>query len=344
VRDSLRQMLTGLSTSLDKGGLEGFRSALRPLAPALKDVAIVNHALRGSEPHDLSHLVRGVSRVAGGLARNDEALRGLVTGLNRTTRALAAESGGLRASVRELDGVLREAPPALTALDGALPPLRAFATALRPALPLQAPVLRRTADVLDQLRALVRPKELPLLIRRLHPAVVNLPELERGQIELFPLVEPVSTCLRDRALPVLYTKIDDGPLSTGRPVWQDFAHSLVGLSSASQNFDANGPNVRLLVTTGDQGVVLGAVPGVGSLVGRGAPIQGARPRWLGPGVTSPFRPDADCRDQPPPNLQARTDGALRAARTVRAPAPAAQRKLTRVQLERLLRKLQGSGR
>ena len=41
-------------------------------------------------------------------------------------------------------------------------------------------------------------------------------------------------------------KLDDGALSSGRPVWQDFLHGLVGLTSSSQSFDANGLWMRYL--------------------------------------------------------------------------------------------------
>ncbi len=123
---------------------------------------------------------------------------------------------------------------------------------------------------------------------------------------LFPLVTPVSDCLRDRVIPTLKTKIDDGQLSTDRPVWQDLVHAAVGLASASQNFDANGPAVRYLAAAGESTIATGSLPGIGQLVGLGPEIKGSTPQWLGNGRTSPFRPDVACRDATPVNLQSRT--------------------------------------
>lgn len=304
-RDSFQRLLDEVGTAFADGGAEDLGRAQRPSVPALRDIAIVTEAARGVREHDVSDTVRSVSRITAALARNDEALGGLVTGMARTTGALAAEQTALRGSVRGLSDVFREAPAALTAIDRGLPPARALARDLRPALRIAPPVLRGAVGLVDQLERATRPAELPRLLRNLRPALTTLPSLEARLTTLFPLVDPVTDCVRERALPVLTAKVDDGALSTGRPVWQDLAHGLVGLNSAAQNFDANGSTVRYLFSSGSDTLQLGSVPGLGTLVGSGAQeITGVRPRWNGPGKTTPFRPDAVCRDQAPPNLAA----------------------------------------
>jgi hypothetical protein len=110
---------------------------------------------------------------------------------------------------------------------------------------------------------------------------------------LLALVRPVTDCVRDRAVPVLQARLDDGSLSTGRPVWQDFVHGLVGIASAGQSFDRNGFYLRLSVGSGTNNpIVVGPPRGVRT-----------RPRWLGPGVQPPYEPDAPCRAQAPPDLR-----------------------------------------
>jgi phospholipid/cholesterol/gamma-HCH transport system substrate-binding protein len=340
VRDSLKQMLFGLSDTLSKGGAQALGRSMHPLAPALKDIAIINDAARGVEPHDLSNLVAGLSRVTAALAKNDDQLADLVTGLNRTTRALASESGALRASVRELDGVLREAPPALTALDGALPSVRTLTAELRPSLRIAPPVLRQANKVLTQLAASVRPEELPRLITALKPALQHLPTLQRRLAELFRYVTPVTDCVRDKVTPVLTKKLDDKGLSTGRPVWQELGPTLVGLLSATQNFDANGIWVRYLAGGGDASLTLQG----GQLLGRAqTPFAGVSPRWLGPGLYSPFRPDQPCRDQAPVDVQSRTGSAPVDARFHPARA-AAPKKITPAQLDRLIERIEAEAK
>jgi hypothetical protein len=80
----------------------------------------------------------------------------------------------------------------------------------------------------------------------------------------------------------------------------------VGLASASQNFDGNGPAVRYHAGGGDTVVSTGRVPSIGeSLVGlTDEPILGSRPRWTG--VRPPFRPDVPCVSQELPDLSAET--------------------------------------
>lgn len=303
-RDALRTVLDEAGTALAKGGAQDLGAAARPAAPALRDVAIVAKAARGVETHDVSQTVRSLSRITAALASNERALGGLVTGMARTTNALASEQDALRSSVRELDNVLESSPPALRAIDRALPPATQLARELRPGLDIAPPVLRGAVKLLDQLDRATRPAELPGLLRTLRPAVTTLPELESRLTTLFPLVDPVTDCVRDRLVPVLQTKLDDGALSSNRPVWQDLLHSATGLNSAASTFDGNGHQVRYLFGFGDQAIGLGDIPGIGPLVGTGSdPIQGIRPRWNGPFKYPEFHPEAPCRDQPAPKLQ-----------------------------------------
>ncbi|WP_196189125.1 MlaD family protein [Conexibacter sp. W3-3-2] len=304
-RDALADVLDEAGTALADGGARDLGRSFRPAVPALRDIAIVSKAARGERTHDLSTTIRSLSRITGALAANEDALGGLVTGFARTSGALAAESRALGEGIRELDTVLTTAPPALRAIDRALPPTGRLAQDLRPGLRVAPPVLRGTVRLLDQLERATRPAELPGLIATLRPALTELPRLTDRLQTLFPLVTPVSDCVRERVTPVLETKLDDGALSSGRPLWQDLVHAMVGLNSAASTFDGNGHQVRYLAGIGDQVIGSGDIPGLGPLLGVGPePIQGVRPRWNGPGKFPPFRPDLPCRDQPAPDLRA----------------------------------------
>ena len=335
-RESLSVLLDELGTALDKGGARAIGNASAPFTPTLRDVAIVTEAAQGTERHDVSRLVSGLSRVTGALAENDRELETLLTGLRNTAGALAGEDRALRATLRGVADVLEESPPALTALDRAVPPTRQLARGLRPGLRVAPRALTRIAAVLEELRAAAGPDELPRLLDNLRPALRDLPELSRRLRVLFPLVTPVGDCLRERVIPLLKTEVPDDRHGTGRPLWQDLAHAVVGLSSASQSFDANGPWIRYIAGAGENMVSTGHVPGVGSLVGLSSlPVLGARPLWLGPGVTPPFRPDARCVDQAAPDLSARSGAGVKVNnRRIKLP----RRKVTLTQLERLVRR------
>jgi phospholipid/cholesterol/gamma-HCH transport system substrate-binding protein len=308
-RESLRQVLAEAAAALNGGGAEGVREMLPPLAPALKDVAGISEAARGTTPGDLPRLVGAGARVTGVLAARADPLADSVTSLNRTSAAMAADDAALAASVRELDGVLAATPRALDALDRALPPLERFARTIRPALREAPPVLDRTAALLAQLDALARSPESPSdfvrVVIRLRPVLPEIPRLALLARGLFPLVGPIVTCLDDHLAPVLQSKLEDGEHSSGRPVWQDLFHTFVGFSGGSGNFDANGPWARYIGAAGAETISTGNVPGVGQLIGGSdQPLQGVRPVWNGRNGYPPFRPDADCTKQAPVDLRA----------------------------------------
>ena len=54
-------------------------------------------------------------------------------------------------------------------------------------------------------------------------------------------------------------EVPDGALSSNRPAIQDLIHSLVGLASASQSFDGNGPWIRYLAAAGTETISLGSL-------------------------------------------------------------------------------------
>jgi virulence factor Mce-like protein len=306
-RGSLKSVLGQLSHALSGGAAAALRTAFPALPATLRDGAIALQALQGTHVHDPSGLIAGSSRVTAALAAQDAHLADLVTSLDRTSTALADRDRALAATVSGLDSTLRATPAALAALDSALPRLRSFTAAVRPALPPAPAVLRSARAVFAQVAALVSPGELPRLQDRLDPALGDLPTLETRLDGLLPLVTPVVSCVRDRAVPVLLSKLDDGPLSSGRPAWQDLVHTMVGLASAGQSFDGDGSWVRFLTVSGANAVSTGSVPGEGTLFGSdSSSVIGSRPLWLGQGQVPPLRPDQPCTAQPPPDLAART--------------------------------------
>lgn len=311
MRKSLVDVLDRLATGADRGGAVAFGRAARPLGSVARDGAIVAEAARGSERGDLTRLVQGSARVTSALASRNAELSSLVTDLRRTTDALARRDDELSATVRGVDATLRAAPPALRSLDAMLPPTRRFVAAVRPSLRLAPPILRDGNATLKQLGGLVGPAELPRLVSGLDPTIREAPQLVDRLVTLFDLVTPVTDCVRERALPVLYGTVDDGALSTGQPIWLELLHGATGALSAAQNFDGNGLGGRLEGGFGEQIVRtgVGGVDGLGPLLGRVSGSKktfiGSRPVPLPPGTRTPFRPDATCREQPKVDLRAR---------------------------------------
>jgi virulence factor Mce-like protein len=295
-RDGMRNILAQTATGL--GGAGALRTLAPQLTPTLRDAAWIAQAARGSEPHDLSLLIRSTASVTGALALEDQELVGLVSGLRTTTAALTARPGALSDSVANLDALVREAPPALSALDGALPVLGRFSVVADPAVRQAPPLVAGLSRAVSQFGSLVAPAERQRVVAALRAAVVQLPTLLRSLTSAFPPIQPSAECLVQRVVPVLQASVPDGSLSTGEPAWQDLLHALVGLAGNAQDFDGNGFWQRYLAGGGSQTVSLPVAGGlVGTIPGASA-LLGARPVWLGPGSAPPLRPDAPCIAQP----------------------------------------------
>jgi phospholipid/cholesterol/gamma-HCH transport system substrate-binding protein len=303
-RRSLTSSVRTLATGLAAPGYGGLRRSVRELAGALGSVTAVAHAARGTAAGDLTDAIGSTRDVAGQLASDPAVLGDLVTSYADVSRVLAADRR-IAPTVRSLDDLLRSAPVSLQALRGALPALTDFSNALRPALRRAPGALTATSALLDQVSALVAPAELPALLRALDPVLGGLPELERRLGALFGYSTPVTDCIATHVVPTLEMKINDGPNTTGDPVYLDALHMFAGLTALSSAVDGNGGTVRLGVANAT-GIVDQLLPGVGSVVGRATGALGVSPTWLGPSTSPDYRPDAPCAAQPLPDLGARS--------------------------------------
>lgn len=300
---------SGQQPSVTNSGAGGLKAAIPQLTPTLKDVAWVTQALHGTQPGDVERLLSSASDVTTTLNDNSAQLTDLVTSLDRTSAALASTDGALARSISGVDQTLRVAPPALTAVDHALPPLASLAVALDPSLKVAPPLVDDVTKAVGELAAVVAPAERGHLLEALKVTFTDFPSTLRQLGTLFPVTQGVTDCLRTHITPILKEQVPDGSLSTGRPSWQDFTHLLGGLTSAVQNFDANGYWVRLLAGTGDNGLSLGNIPGLGTVLGSSpgsSGIEGARPKWAGDLTAADYRPDVSCSTQPVPSLAAAT--------------------------------------
>lgn len=341
-RQSLTQSLTTLNEGLSppagqqpttvNSGAGGLKAAVPQLQPTLKDVAWVTQALHGTQPGDLERLLSSGSDVTTTLQASDPQLADLVTSLDRASSALAATDGSLGQTIAGLDETLRVAPPALSAIDHALPPVASLAVALDPSLKVAPPLVEAVTKAVVQLTAIVAPAERGNLLQALKSTFQDFPTTLNQLGSVFPITQQVSDCLRTHVTPILGEVVPDGSLSTGRPVWQDFVHLLTGLSSAVQNFDGNGYWIRLINASGNNELSLGSASGLGQILGVGSSgVDGARPQWVGDLTPDDFRPDVPCTSQPVPSLAATTAPTdLGSGGTATPPSSSADHKLAQV--------------
>ncbi len=300
-RQDLRELLAGFGTALgarptaaqdltqdpDVQGLTGGEALNKTFdygPAAAKNTAIVNQAFLGTQPHDLSGLLRGTSRFTGALASHERQLQDLLTNFNTTTGALADESSNLSSTVRLLAPTLTTARSSLVHLNDTLPFLRTFAIELRPGIA-ELPATIRAADPwLAQTKPLLSKGELGGIAHLLRKGTPGLAGATGAGLKALPSLTKTSNCAANVLIPTGNQVINDA-FSTGEPNYREAFYGFVDLAGENQNFDANGPYVRFQSGGGPVKVRINNPPGnalANFLTGFTIkPLQGTQP-VLGP--------------------------------------------------------------
>jgi phospholipid/cholesterol/gamma-HCH transport system substrate-binding protein len=330
-RQNLQQLLDGLGTALtyqptasadatQDPSVQG-ESAAQALndtfaygGPAGRDTAIVNQALLGERPHDLSGLIAAQRSVFTTLAAHEAALGQLIVNFNLTAGAFAAEASNLSATVRELAPTAEQATPALVAVNDSLPDLRRFALTLEPSLRELGPTIEAGRPWLTQTRRLLSKQELGFLAPLLRRSAPGLAEATANGGNLFGQLALTARCASDVLVPTGNIVVDNAggayPITTGQPNVRELFYAAVGIAGESQAFDGNGSYVRF--QPGGGPVLAQMANPNGGLQDTKlfahtieAPV-GTRP--LLPNSLPPYRPDYACYRNPVPDVNGATVG------------------------------------
>jgi phospholipid/cholesterol/gamma-HCH transport system substrate-binding protein len=270
--------------------------------PAGRDSAIVNEALLGTEPHDLSNLLASQGRVFRALLSREAQLKDLITNFNTTAGAFAAESTNLGKSVRLLAPTLERAEPALRHTNETFPFLRAFARDITPGIRELPATIAAAGPWLQQTDALLGRSELGFIADELRRAAPGAGIAASKGRSFLAQVELLSRCADQVLLPTGDPVLADA-FSTGVPNYKEFGYAVTGFAGETQNFDGNGPYLRFQSGGGPLRVRMAQAGGGfenDSLFGHTiAPPLGNQPP-LGPRPT--FRTDRPCHQNPIPDL------------------------------------------
>lgn len=260
-RTSLQKTLKGLGESLGSEpsaaddadqdpiaqGLTGGQALNRALehsVGALRDSAIVQDGLMGEQPHDLSRLIKGATRAVGAVADDEAALRDFVSNFNTTVATTASRTPQLEESVKLLGPFATNFNKGLGALDRALPPTRAFARDLLPAVRETPATIAAAQPWLPQATALFSQQEFGGLLDDLAPATKQAARLAHESRQWFPAIDNFNRCALEVLIPTSKIKVDDGAFSAGVESYKEFWSSMVGQAGEGQGFDGNGSFLR----------------------------------------------------------------------------------------------------
>jgi len=307
-RENLRTFLAEFSIAglggPGGGGAVAYNQSIPYWEPAYRSSSLANTASLGTEPHDLSGVLRGQSRTFRALNANPAALKGLITKFNITAHAFAREDDALERDIPALRDLLRDGPEDLRSVNAALPSLRQFARDALPGTKSTPAAIDAQVPFLRQARQLVDEDELKGLVRDLRPTIPALARLNRSQIPFLEQQAIFASCQNQVIIPFLKdTPPDPDFPGLSQPVYQEANRGFVGLSGESRTGDANGQWFRIDPLTGGT-AVLEAGPAGDSFVSQ-LPATAKRTRPDRPPQGPPlFRPGVPCETQEKPNLEA----------------------------------------
>ena len=282
-------------------GGQALNQSLRYSVGAFRASSIVNQALLGTQPHDLSNAVLGNQEVFKALAASGTQLGSFVHTFNATLAALAARQSALARTIGVLPALLRSTDAADTQLDRSFPPTREFARAILPGVEQTDQTVGAALPWLAQATALASRSELGGLLSDLTPAVQKTGATIGATKNLIHGLDLFARCFDHNINAVGYETISDPPVGTGRQLYQELFQGAVGIAGASGNFDGNGRYVRSSAGGGNIRAQTPIVGSAGPFYGNFvlAPL-GTRPAFAG--HPPPLNRSVPCYRNPLVNL------------------------------------------
>jgi ABC-type transporter Mla subunit MlaD len=290
-------------------GGQALNTSLKYSVDAFRASAMVNQALLGLQPHDLSGVVTGNEQIFSALSASGQQLPAFVDSFNTTMAALASRQLQLSQTIALLPPWLQATDRLLGPLNASFAPTKQFAHALIPGVEQLDPTIGTALPWLRQSIDLMSNQYLGGLLKDLTPAVQNTSASLAATQTLLANTNQFALCFTHNLLPAGNQVIQDPPGgNTGQQVYREFFQSAVGLAGASENFDGNGRYTRASAGGGSIRLQTSSITGAGPLFAN-AVLQplGTRPAY--PGKAPPVVENVPCYKNPVPNLNKAATGA-----------------------------------
>ena len=269
--------------------------------------AVINQAIVGTEPHDLSKLVLSIGKVTSALNVHEQQLGELIGNFNSFFHSFAAQAPSLRAAVAVLPSSLHSINAGLRELDAAFPATKTFALDIIPGVNNTPQTVSATLPWIEQVQASLAPNELGGVSKGLLAATPQLAKLGNEQTPFYKQTELFNKCLSKVFYPAGNTRIQDGVATTGVEDYKEFWYGLTGLAGIGQSFDGNGTMTHFLLGSG--GPTIRSAPtsiqgtslkGLKLLAHASLAPQGTRPAF--PATEPPYKPLVPCYTQAVPDI------------------------------------------
>jgi virulence factor Mce-like protein len=226
-----------------------FAGTLDAAGPALRDAARGLRPLTGTQPDDLSNLVSRTSRALGALARNEQALGGVLDNGRVAVGATAARRADLAATVNTAPAALRDTRTTMARLRGTLDALDPLADKLKPGVGRLAPAAARAQAALHTAVPLLRD-----LRPTLHDLSGAVRDLDTAATAGTPSFGPLTTTI-DRVHDVFLPWLHATNPESRRPNYQDIGPAVASVSSATSWGDKNGPVANFEAAAGENALI-----------------------------------------------------------------------------------------
>jgi ABC-type transporter Mla subunit MlaD len=288
-------------------GAQAVNKAYQRGLGSLRGAAVLNQAITGTEPHDLSQLVSSIGKVTSALNVHEQQLGELIVNFNTFFGSFAAQSTPLNRTVAELPSSLLAIDRGLSSLNASFPPTRTFAHDILPGVRATPATVAATVPWIEQVRASLASNELGGVAKGLVEATPSLAQLTSEQTPFYRQTELFNKCLTKVLIPGGNVKLNDGASSSGVESYKEFWYALAGLNGIGQNFDGNGAFAHFMlgsggptIRSGPASIVNTNIKGLRLLANASLPPLGTRPAF--PAQEPAYKPLVPCYTQSLPDF------------------------------------------
>jgi ABC-type transporter Mla subunit MlaD len=280
-------------------GAQALNSAFRYGPAGFRGGARLFDALQGEDEDDTLTIMRGIRDFNQAINDRETQIVPLIADFGTTIGAFAADEEALRQATRQFSRLAYESYPTLVALNDLLPQLTRWSNKIAPQLKeipattnAAYPWVDETKELLDELD--------DGTAKNMQQTVQNFASAQGGAVKLLPQLDYIARCWNSNWWPTMNTVVPDGSFTSGKENYKEFWYSLVGWNSASQNYTANGPYLRL--GAGSAATVKSGAGNNGELKGPAAlPQTGVSPKILS-SSNPPVQTSVACYKNARPNL------------------------------------------